>query len=329
MRREKKLGLFDDFDHMRCLVIGDVMVDSYIWGSVNRQSPEAPVPVFEVEKRENRVGGAANVALNIAALGGQPILCGVVGEDPKGYVFKQLLADLKLSSDGIVQDDSRTTTSKTRIISTPDHMMRVDEEKIDSVSTKTTDKMFRYIETIMQQGINVIVFEDYDKGLLGSVFIQKVIKLALKLGIPTCVDPKKENFHNYQGATLFKPNFKELTEGLNTDLQQEDFLEIDKLSKDFLSKQNIGQMLVTLSEHGLMSVGEEHSYHLPALERRILDVSGAGDTVISTAALALAVGFDDFEVATLANLAGGIVCEQVGVVPISKNMLQDEYKKLD
>ena len=319
---------FEKFDKLRCLIIGDVMVDSYIWGAVNRISPEAPVPVFEVEKRENRLGGAANVALNIRSLGATPILCGVVGVDSKAQVFKDLLKDLNLSTDGIVEDNSRATTSKTRIISSAHHMLRVDEEELEKVSKKVSADLLTFVETEISKGLDVIIFEDYDKGVLSEELIKEVLFRANENGIPTCVDPKKDNFNSYKGATLFKPNFKELTEGLKIELAKDDFEGIIELSKKFIGTQGVNQMLVTLSEHGMILVNDSDSHHVQALKRKILDVSGAGDTVISAAALALAAGCDEQVVATLANLAGGIVCEKVGVVPIEKNLLIREYNSL-
>jgi len=321
-------GLFDKFNGLRCLIIGDVMVDSYIWGVVNRMSPEAPVPVFEVEKRENRLGGAANVALNIQSLGAVPILCGVVGSDAKGEVFRSLLDDLQLTTEGIVSDGTRSTTSKTRIISTPDHMMRVDEEVVTAVSHQVAENLLAFVKSQILQGIDVVIFEDYDKGVLSEELIQKVIAIAKQDGIPTCVDPKKNNFNSYQGATLFKPNFKEFTEGLDTKIEKDDFDQVVTLGKKFVEDENITQLLITLSEHGMIILDRVEKHHLLALKRNILDVSGAGDTVISTAALALAAGCDAETVAILANLAGGIVCEKVGVVPISRQVLMREYNTL-
>lgn len=328
MTSEKLHVFFKNFDKLRCLIIGDVMVDSYIWGSVNRMSPEAPVPVFEVQKRENRLGGAANVALNIESLGATPVLCGVVGADAKGEIFKELLEELNLSTGGIISDENRKTTSKTRIIGGLDHMMRVDEEVLHHVSSSIKESVKEFVAAQISNGIDVIIFEDYDKGVLSEDLIQYVIQLAHENSIPTCVDPKKNNFGSYGGATLFKPNFKELVEGLEVEIDKDDFNKISEQGKSFVRDRKIKQMLITLSEHGMMMIQENETFHVKALKRNIVDVSGAGDTVISTAALALASGCDPDEVATIANLAGGIVCEEVGVVPIEKDTLVNEYNKL-
>lgn len=327
MTIKKAKASFEEFNHLRCLIIGDVMVDAYIWGAVNRISPEAPVPVFEVEKRENRLGGAANVALNLQALGAIPVLCGVVGDDMKAKVFEELLEKRNLSTEGLIRDPSRSTTSKTRIISSSHHMLRVDEEELAPISEKAQREILSCVKEQIEKGIHVIVFEDYDKGVLSEPLIQEILSLAKEKGIPTCVDPKKNNFNAYRGASLFKPNFKELTEGLKTDLEKDDFDGIIALGKQFLNQQNIDQLLITLSEHGMILVNDD-PYHVKAIHRKISDVSGAGDTVISTAALALAAGFDRKTLTVLANLSGGIVCEKVGVVPIDKQTLVSEYNRL-
>ena len=326
---EKEINnLFKSFNELKCLIIGDVMVDSYIWGNVNRISPEAPVPIFEVKKRENRLGGAANVALNIQALGATPILCGVIGKDSKGEVFSTLLKDLKLSDEGLVKDSGRFTTSKTRIISASHHLLRVDEEETKNISNNTQEKLWQKIQNLMSQKIDVVIFEDYDKGVLSESLIQKTIALANNKGIPTCVDPKKNNFNFYSGASLFKPNFKEFTTGLKEEINKSDFEAVVKLAQNFIQKNNLQNLLITLSELGMILVNSKNHFHVPAHLRNIADVSGAGDTVISTAALALACGIKQNEIVLLANLAGGLVCEQVGVVPIDKNKLEQEFIKL-
>ncbi|MFT6747424.1 MAG: rfaE bifunctional protein kinase chain/domain [Glaciecola sp.] len=319
---------FERFNKIRCLIIGDVMVDSYIWGAVNRMSPEAPVPVFEVEKRENRMGGAANVALNVQSLGAIPILCGVVGTDSKGQIFKELLKGSKLSTEGILEDNSRATTSKTRVIGPDGHMLRVDEEELSLVSDSIKKSLLVFVESEIAKGLDVIIFEDYDKGVLDAELIKQVILIANKQGVPTCVDPKINNFNNYVGATLFKPNLKELSEGLKVVVKKEDFTGIVQLGKKFIEEQQIKQILITLSEHGVIIANSSDSYHVKAEKRKILDVSGAGDTVISTAAIALAAGIERNDIAVLANLAGGIVCEEMGVVPITKKDLISEYNRL-
>ena len=320
--------IFDGFNNLNCLIIGDVMVDAYIWGNVNRISPEAPVPVFEAKKRENRLGGAANVALNIQALGATPILCGIIGNDVKGKVFNEVLENQDLSAEGIIQSDERLTTCKTRIISSSHHMLGVDEEVLEPISELDSKDLINRVKNIIStKKIDVVIFEDYDKGLLNADNIQAIVHLLNEKNIPSCVDPKKDNFQNYQGTTLFKPNFKEFTSGLKEDIEKGDIKSLMEHAEKFSKANNIENVMVTLSEHGVMLYNPKIQSHIPAEIRNISDVSGAGDTVISTAALAFSQGVRGKELVTLSNLAGGLVCEEVGVVPINKERLKTEFLK--
>ena len=328
MTKSEVKELFESFNDLKCLIIGDVMVDAYIWGSVNRISPEAPVPVFEVNKRENRLGGAANVALNIQALGATPILCGVIGNDIKGKVFEDVLTQQNLSNKGIIKSDNRLTTCKTRIISSSHHMLRVDEEVIDPISQNDSDQLVQKVKSIIEsENIDVVIFEDYDKGLLNESNIQQIVKHLNNKGIISCVDPKKENFLNYRGTTLFKPNFKEFNVGLKEDIKKGDINNLMNYASAFSKKQNIKNIMITLSEDGVILCNENSKTHIPAEVRNISDVSGAGDTVISTAALAFCKGINGKDLVIISNLAGGLVCEEVGVVPINKERLKNEFLK--
>jgi D-glycero-beta-D-manno-heptose-7-phosphate kinase len=322
--------LFQKFEGYKVLVIGDVMIDAYLWGNVNRISPEAPVPVIACKKQEHRLGGAANVALNVLALGAVPILCGVIGNDLHGEVFKKLMAEKGLVVDGIVTDPTRPTTTKTRIISGTHHMLRVDEEQDKAISGTVENDLFARISGLIQSmQINAIIFEDYDKGAISQDIIEKVTSLANQQSIPTLVDPKKRNFLNYKNITVFKPNFKELTEGLKLEIAKGDFDAIFKASEIMHNEANIKYMLITLSELGVF-VSDKKSYKtIPAEMRDIADVSGAGDTVISIASLCLAAGLSPENIAKISNIGGGLVCEKVGVVPINKQQLLEEcYRKL-
>ena len=321
-------ALFNGFNDLTCLIIGDVMVDAYIWGNVDRISPEAPVPVFQVQKRENRLGGAANVALNIQALGAKPILCGVIGKDVKGGIFEDIMQEAGLSNEGIIQTEDRLTTCKTRIIASSHHMLRVDEEELANISTQASEMLVARIKKITAElKIDVVIFEDYDKGLLNPTLIQTLVDYFNDLKIPTCVDPKKDNFLAYKNTTLFKPNFKEFVVGLKQDVKKGDIPTLFRHAKQFRTDQGIDQLMITLSEHGVLMATQNEEVHIPAEIRNISDVSGAGDTVISTAALALASNLPKPLIVTLSNLAGGLVCEQVGVVPINKEKLQSEFIK--
>ena len=321
-------NLFDGFNDLTCLIIGDVMVDAYILGGVNRISPEAPVPIFEVKKRENRLGGAANVALNIQALGATPILCGIIGNDVKGNVFEEVMASKNLLSKGIIKSNDRLTTCKTRIISSSHHMLRVDEEEVSNISKSDSIELVNRVKTIIkEQKVDIVIFEDYDKGLLLKENIKEIVDYLNDHEIPSCVDPKKNNFLNYNNTSLFKPNFNEFTNGLKEDIEKGDIDNLYYQAKKLSDKLNIKNIMVTLSEHGVLLYNKETSAHVPAEIRNISDVSGAGDTVISVSALAYASGLDNQEMLKLANLAGGLVCEEVGVVPINKNGLKAEFKK--
>jgi len=314
--------LFKQFDSLTALVIGDVMVDSYLWGRVDRISPEAPVPVVQVTRKEARLGGAANVAVNIAALGAKPIICALGGNDTNGELLNELLNEQGLSTQGILLSDDRPTTVKTRVISNHQHVVRVDEESLSPL-TKKEEKLFiaKVFDLIEKENPDVIVFEDYNKGVLTKKVIKTVIEKANELGIPTSVDPKKQNFFTYKKVDLFKPNLKELIEGLKIDINKEDIASIENAVEELQNKIDNKISLITLSEMGVFIRGESGSTHIPAHLRKISDVSGAGDTVVSVASLCLASRTSERTIAALSNLAGGLVCEKVGVVPIDKQRL--------
>lgn len=323
MGKEEINELFEKFNHFNILVIGDVMIDTYFWGKVERISPEAPVPIISRSNIEHRLGGAGNVALNVQSLGATPFLCSVIGNDDKSGVLKNLLKKRGLSDIGIVTDDNRITTIKTRIICNNQHLLRIDEEITNNISSETQKKFIDRLKTIIsEKNIDAIIFEDYDKGVITVEIIKSVVEIAGKRGIPTLVDPKKRNFMNYHGVTLFKPNFKELVGGLKLDIKKNDFEGLHEASNQLRKNLNIKMIMVTLSELGIY-ISDNGSYHnIPAEIRDIADVSGAGDTVISTASLCLTSGLTPRNIAYISNLAGGIVCENVGVVPIDKKLLR-------
>lgn len=329
MTADKLTALFKSFNQQNIIIVGDVMVDAYVWGNVNRISPEAPVPIVSVTKKENRLGGAANVALNIKAMGANPILCAVTGKDTNGKIFNDLVKAEKLSTQGILSYSNRTTTTKTRIIGNQHQMLRVDEEVCTELSTQQSNDLFKRISALIEkQKIDAIIFEDYDKGLLNPSLIDKLVNLANSLNIPTTVDPKKNNFLAYKNVTLFKPNLRELKEGLHIDadlsLTKNLHTAIQQLNKTIHSKIT----LITLSEKGVMITEGKNEFSIPAHIRTISDVSGAGDTVIAVATLCLAAKTSIRFLAALSNLAGGLVCEKVGVVSIDKKQLLKEAVSL-
>lgn len=321
--------IFKAFNKLNVLIIGDVMVDAYMWGNVNRISPEAPVPIVTINKKENRLGGAANVALNIQAMGATPILCSVIGDDDGAKTFLELLKENKLSAKGILKSKKRITTVKTRVISSNHQMLRVDEEMESTIDSKEIQSLITEIKKIISsEKIDVIIFEDYDKGAINAELIKTIVALAKQKGIPTVVDPKRKNFMDYTGITLFKPNLKELKDGLKIDFNHNNIKELEKVVAGFIKQQNITTALITLSEKGVYTHSVKIKALVPAHIRNISDVSGAGDTVVSLAALCLAANLSPVITATLANLAGGLVCEKVGVVPIDKKQLLAEALKL-
>lgn len=325
--------LFSEFNNLKALVIGDVMVDSYIWGIVNRVSPEAPVPIVEVKKRENRLGGAANVGLNLKALGATPILCSVIGNDQRGNDFTALLKKEGMPVDGIIQCIDRITTTKFRVIGNNTQLLRVDEETTSMLTFDQHIQLWERIEKLIDENnIDVIVFQDYDKGVISQPLIEKVINKSILNNIPVVVDPKKLNFLNYKNATLFKPNLKEIKEGLNIDFDVNNDVEIELAVAKLQDKLNASIILNTLSDKGVFISwridGGYESRLIPAHLRNIADVSGAGDTVISVAALCVAQDIDPPIMAAISNLAGGLVCEYVGVVSVKKSKLLEEVNRL-
>lgn len=318
--------LFDRFNSLSILIIGDVMIDAYWWGGVNRISPEAPVAVVAVNEKENRLGGAANVALNIAAMGAKPVLCSVVGDDFQGRELCRLMQEQNMDTKGIVYSSKRPTTVKTRIIGNKAQMLRIDEETDANISLEEEKIFIEKIESIINsEKINAIIFQDYDKGVITEEVIARTTEIAKRKNIPITVDPKKRNFTAYRNVDLFKPNLKELKEGLKIDFDSVDRDILVEAALLLHHKQRINKVFITLSERGVFMMDfaqkEAEVTMLPACLRKISDVSGAGDTVISVASLCLALGLDAQTIAEVSNFAGGLVCESVGVVPIDKNRL--------
>ena len=321
-------GIFDQFNALNVLVVGDVMIDQYLTGTVSRVSPEAPVPVVLLSKKENRLGGAANVALNLKALGATPFLCGVVGNDTNGDDFLHLLPQRGLSDRCIYKSTERVTTVKTRVLADNQHLLRVDQEQQQQLSEAETKGILDRVKSLLEQKeIHVILFQDYNKGVLTKRVIHELTLEAIKRDIPTAVDPKAENFWNYKHVSLFKPNLKEI----RAQVPQPVDLTLESLraaSQYIEEKLGNPYTMITLSENGLYFRHKAQEAIVPTHARSVADVCGAGDTVISIAALGLALRLPMETVAVLANLAGGQVCERVGVVPVDKEQLMQEYSTL-
>ena len=325
MQAEQIIKRFKD---LTVLIIGDVMIDSYLWGVTERVSPEAPVPIVNVTQKEHRMGGAANVALNVKALGATPIICTVIGADEMAMVYSELLRNREMSDQGVLVSSERVTSQKTRIISHNQQVVRIDEEKIEALSEEDENRIIERITKLMDSvKPDVIIFEDYNKGVLTKKVIHSTLQEANKRNIPSSVDPKKHNFFEFKNATLFKPNLKEFVEGLK--LNNPPKSEEDWKSGIEALRAKLGHRFtfVTLSEKGVLIEENGKLEILPAHLRNIADVSGAGDTVISVASLCLALDAPPKILAELANLAGGLVCEKAGVVPISQDELIKELKK--
>ncbi len=304
----------------RIAVIGDLMLDRYIWGRVSRISPEAPVPVVELEQEQDRLGGAANVAKNIKSLGGEPILVGVIGADNSGKRLHEIIRESSFSTDGVVVDGTRPTTVKTRVIAHNQHVVRIDREMKNDISFIIQNKILNVLRSEVSS-LDGIIIEDYNKGVLVKGLIKQIIELARDANKPVTIDPKFNNFFEYKQATVFKPNRKEVEEVLGSHLTDQE--QIHNAGKLLLEKLHAENILLTLGENGMVLFEADGSITaLPTMARTVADVSGAGDTVISTLTLALAGGAAIREAATLANFAGGIVCGYVGIVPIDRQELK-------
>ncbi len=305
-----------NFSSLRILVVGDVMIDRYLDGRVERISPEAPVPVMRLGKEDNRLGGAANVALNLKALGATPLLAGLVGDDENGLVFRRLMAGNGLSDALILTDPDRCTTVKTRLVAQGQQLMRVDREDTDNIGAVVADELLSRVEHLLEQGnIDLLLFQDYNKGVLSPLSIEQFSQLSKVYGVGIIVDPKARYFWNYVGCSLFKPNLREIQ-------QQVDFTvrpvleDLDKAATVIFDKLSCDSVMITLSQYGIYVHNGSTSVIYPTDAKVIADVSGAGDTVISVAACGLAAGMPLGEIAQLANRAGAQVIAKSGVVAV-------------
>ncbi len=313
------------FNGKRIAVVGDMMLDGYYWGDVKRISPEAPVPVLEVEDEFFRFGGAANVAYNILTLGGIPIPVGVIGNDTYGNIFSSLIKEKNIEADGLITDNERPTTTKTRVIANSQHVVRIDKESKAYISSKIEDKISIFIASVIDS-LDGIILQDYNKGILTPSLITKITSLANKKNILITVDPKFDNFFEYKNVTVFKPNRKETETVLG--IRIKDDKDISSAGRNLLNKMNSKYVLLTLGEGGIaVFEKEDKERRMPTKARKVADVSGAGDTVISTLTIGLAAGADIYEACFLANYAAGVVCGEVGIVPIEKERLFDTILK--
>jgi len=327
------LAAFDRFSDLRVVVAGDIMLDAYVFGEVNRVSPEAPVAVLDVVRREARPGGAANVAENVRALGGQVAVCALIGADEAGTALKDLLSARGIDVSGVLSDPDRPTTVKTRLMSAGQHLLRTDEESTQPVAPPlAANVVAAFSDLLARTNPHVVILEDYDKGALTALTIPGILAACTARGIPVAVDPKLRQFALYTGVQLFKPNLKELREGTGKHLvTKSDSTEIQAAIEALTEALAPEIALITLSEAGVWGHAPQRGalhQRRPAHPREIVDVSGAGDTVIAVAALLLACGVDPVSLAEAANLAGGLACERPGVHPLSLAELRAEWSTL-
>ncbi len=317
--------LFDGFSQIKVAIVGDIMLDTYWWGNVERISPEAPVPVVALDRKELRLGGAANVALNTVSLGAVTVLFSVIGDDEDGETLISLLNKNNIITGYVVKSADRITTNKTRIISRNQHMLRLDAEMTTEINESAQLALLQRFETFVEtQNPSVVIFEDYNKGVLTENVIKQMISICLKNNIVTTADPKRRNFFCYNNVTIFKPNLKEVKEGLNVLLDDvnEEFLR--DIHKQLHQKLQHSVSLITLSEKGVFYQQKAKSGIIPTYVRNIADVSGAGDTVIAVASIVYASTKNIHLTAIVANIAAGLVCEEVGTVAINKEKLLAE-----
>lgn len=320
-------GLFNDISKLHVLVIGDLILDNYLWGDVERISPEAPIPVVVVNRRESRLGGAANVALNCTAMGAKVAMASVTGTDKAGDTIGELAEKAGIDTSLVLRSKERVTTNKTRVISRNHHMLRLDEENCDDLYTTEEhpflDMVLKYIQI---QKPDVVIFEDYNKGVLKENVIQRIMAHCKEVGVITTADPKRTNFLAYKGVTIFKPNLKEVREALHMPVSPEKE-SLDSVHEKLRLELHHHISFITLSEKGVY-YNDGNSQIIPSHLRNIADVSGAGDTVIATASLIYALTKDPALMAEISNIAGGLVCEEPGVVPVNRQRLLDECIRL-
>jgi len=327
IRADEFLSILKKFSQLKILVIGDVMLDAYVWGTAERISPEAPVPVVDVEKVEERLGGAANVAMNVNGLGATAVLCSLIGRDYAGEKVLGILKDHKMKTNGIIQLAGRITGIKTRVLSKSHHLLRFDLETTTDLDKVQEQQFLKALKTLIaREKPDAVILEDYNKGVLTENIITSVIRLCRDKKILTAVDPKKKNFFAYKNADIFKPNLREVREAFNHELNPDTESSLQQVHSQLKKKIQHHITLITLGDHGIFYSDGKQSGIIPAYKRDVSDVSGAGDTVIAVATLALAAGMKLNDAASLANLAGGLVCEYAGVIPITKEMLSKEFE---
>jgi len=321
--------LFNDFNSLKIGVIGDVMLDTYIWGKVDRISPEAPVPIVSLHHKEQRIGGAGNVAINCSSLGAKVFMLSVTGDDDEAAQLEQLLKENLIDTTGLIKSVKRKTTNKTRIISRNQQMLRFDAEITDDLNKEEESALLKQISNFIEhEDPNILIFEDYNKGVLTEKVIEEAIALCRASGVITAVDPKRKNFFNYKNVDIFKPNMKEVQEGLNLMFETSDIYQLRNIHEQLQKQLQHKVSLITLSEKGIFYQQLQNAAIIPSHLRNVADVSGAGDTVIAVAAMVYAATKNAHLMAEIANIAGGLVCEEVGTATVDREKLLRECELL-
>lgn len=322
--KERFAKIFQNLGSHKILILGDVMLDEYLWGNVSRISPEAPVPVVEILKETIKLGGAANVALNVQALGDQPVLVGVVGEDKNGERIREILNHSQLSEEGIFVDHNRQTTIKTRIIAHSQQVVRADREKTDEIPREVSENLFNFIQSKVKE-IDAIIISDYGKGVINGGLLQRVITLARENSLFIGVDPKETHFMSYRGVSVITPNHHEASFVFGKRIKDEKSLE--EVGWGLLERLEVESLLITRGEKGMSLFEKNHTLtHFPTVAKDVYDVTGAGDTVISTFTCGKAAGADFKEAALLSNHAAGIAVGELGTAQVTKERLKEDLK---
>ena len=313
--------VFEKIKGKKIIIIGDSMVDSYVLGEINRNSPEAPVPIVDVKQEDTKLGGAANVALNVQSLGMEPILCSIIGDDKDGENFLKLCKKNNLDTTGIIIDYNRKTTNKKRVIVNKKHILRIDNEETNYIEPEIREKFVNNIEKLISNN-KIIIFQDYDKGVISKELIEEINKID---HLFIAVDPKKRNFFEYKNVDLFKPNLSEMLNAFNS--KDDSIKNLNTISDELKSKNNIKNLMITLSDNGLLINNDAGFIHNKIENKKIIDVSGAGDTVISLATILFYLKLPEKFIAEMCNLAGGITCMSSGVSAINLKELTENAER--
>jgi rfaE bifunctional protein kinase chain/domain len=321
--------LFHSFSSLKIGVVGDVMLDTYMWGNVERISPEAPVPIVSLHHKEYRIGGAGNVALNCKSLGAQVSVLSVTGDDTEGMLLEELFESNNIDTSYVIKSKNRITSNKTRIISRNQQMMRLDAEITRDLEKEDEQNLLAKISAyISTADPDIMIFEDYNKGVLTEKLIRDAIELCRQVGVITAVDPKRKNFFSYKQADIFKPNLKEVKEALNMLFEEASLSTLENIHAELQKMLHHKISFITLSEKGVFYQQHDTKGIVPSHLRNIADVSGAGDTVIAVASMVYAASKNVHRMAEVANIAGGLVCEEVGTIAIDKEKLLNECELL-